>query len=118
MLSGEFIGDSRTVLWRNIVTGVQSSELHRPLDRGFDIIPNPVSGTSTIRIRNAQLVQGFNGGTLQVYNARGESVVTCQVGQVSIAEWDVKLPGLAPGVYFITLTFSNMIQTEKIIVLD
>lgn len=117
-LTGDFNGDSRTVLWRNIVTGVQSNERPRPLDRGFDIIPNPVSGTSTIRIRNKRTTHGFNSGTFNIYSAGGETVYTSQIDQAIGDEWEVKLPGLAPGVYFIIQTISNVTHSQKFIVLE
>ena len=117
-LDGSFIGTTHTARWEFVPVGVSEDDPEKTNNTSLAVSPNPVSGSSTIRIRNAPPTPGINGSSLQVYNAQGEGVSTIQCEQVSTDEWEVKLPGLAPGVYFIIQTISNVTHSQKFIVLE
>ena len=116
--SSIFIGSAHTACWRNVLTSVSSEEPSQKDDSDLVVFPNPASGSATILIRNRQSLAGHGSETLRIYRANGEHVSTRVVNHTPETDWEMKLPGLSPGVYFIVLTKSSETHTAKFIVVD
>jgi hypothetical protein len=53
-----------------------------------------------------------------IYDVNGVRAAACPARGVTDHVYDIKLPGLAPGVYVLVARMANRIQTVRFVVLD
>lgn len=114
----QFFGAAYTVRWSNIPTGVEDHGVAHPGPLVLRTSPNPVSGSATLRVNVESSLELSSVKDVAIYDASGSLSATCGAHIVSDKAFDVKLPGLVPGVYILVIRTAYLTNTIGFVVLD
>ncbi len=115
-LTGQFAGSAHTARWRNVPTGVGTSESSKDEASDFIVTPNPVAGNATLRLNFLQPI--LSDALVRIFGANGELVYTLAEIVRAARSMDVTLPGLSQGVYYIVLSDYTTTRSAKFVVLE
>ncbi len=112
-----YVGASYTVRWSNIPTGVDEDSAAPPGPSVLRTSPNPVSRYATLRVNVESPLELSSAQDVSIYDAGGSLAATCGAHIVSDKAFDIKLPGLAPGVYVLVVRTATTTLPVRFVVL-
>ncbi len=114
----QFFGAAYTVRWSSVPTGIEDDGAARTGSSLLRTSPNPVSGSATLRVNLESSLELSSAQDVSIYDASGSLAATCGAHIVSDKAFDVRLPGLAPGVYVLVIRTAYLTNTIGFVVLD